>query len=91
MSVWEIAMLVSRKRLELTVDLEVWLRQAESLPYLHFVPLDNGIAIRSVILADFPHPDPVDRIIAATALVLEMPLVTKDRKLRGYSPLRTIW
>jgi PIN domain nuclease of toxin-antitoxin system len=37
-----------------------------------------------------PHPDPADRIIAATALSLGASLVTKDEKLRSYALLRTI-
>jgi PIN domain nuclease of toxin-antitoxin system len=35
-------------------------------------------------------PDMPDRIIAATALHLGLPLVTRDRKIRG-ADLETIW
>jgi PIN domain nuclease of toxin-antitoxin system len=36
-------------------------------------------------------PDMPDRIIAATAMSLNLPLVTRDEKLRNFSPLTTIW
>lgn len=55
------------------------------------VPLTNAIAVEAVRLPDFPHVDPADRIIAATALSLGAELVSKDEKLRGYPALRTIW
>lgn len=32
-----------------------------------------------------------DRVIAATALAYGCPLITKDKTLRSYSPLKTVW
>lgn len=32
-----------------------------------------------------------DRVIAATALTYDCPLITKDKTLRRYSPLKTVW
>jgi len=90
-SSWEIALLVERGRLRLALDVRDWISHCEALPFLTFVPLGNAIAIESVRLPDFPHADPADRIIAATALSLGAELVTKDDKLRNYPHLRTIW
>jgi PIN domain nuclease of toxin-antitoxin system len=90
-SAWEIAMLVERGRLRLALDVRDWLYRCESLPFLHFMPVTNAIAVESVRLPDFPHADPADRIIAATALSLGAPLITKDDKLRNYPQLKTIW
>jgi PIN domain nuclease of toxin-antitoxin system len=91
MSTWEVAMLVMAGRLELSMDVDDWVARSESLPFLKFVPVSNRIAIRSTRLTDYPHKDPADRIIVATALSLGFPLVTKDRKLRDYPHLETIW
>jgi PIN domain nuclease of toxin-antitoxin system len=37
------------------------------------------------------NPDPADRFLAATALEHDLVLVTADRSLREYRPLRTLW
>jgi PIN domain nuclease of toxin-antitoxin system len=84
-------MLVSRKRLTLTIDVADWIAKVEALPFLSFVPVDNRIAVRAVELQDFPHRDPADRIIAATTLGLGASLVTADARLRAYRPLKTVW
>ena len=90
-SSWEIALLVERGRLRLALDVRDWICRCEALPFLTFVPVSNAIAIESVRLPDFPHADPADRIIAATALSLGAALVTKDDKLRNYPHVKTIW
>jgi len=88
---WEIALLVERGRLRLALDVRDWLCRCEALPFVSFVAVSNAIAVESVRLPDFPHADPADRIIAATALSLGAALVTKDEKLRKYPYLKTIW
>jgi PIN domain nuclease of toxin-antitoxin system len=90
-SLWEIAMLVDRNRLELTIPVNVWIAHVQELPWLSFIPVDNRIAVRSVFLDGFPHRDPADRIIVATTLGLNGTLVTADARLRAYKPLRTTW
>jgi PIN domain nuclease of toxin-antitoxin system len=91
MSVWEVAMLVARGRLKLTMDVDQWVARSEALPFLTFVPVDNRVAMASVRLPPPLHKDPADRIIAATALKLGIPLVTKDQRLLDYEPVHTIW
>lgn len=90
-SLWEVAMLVSAGRLTLTMELDAWIGQVESLPFLTFLPVDNRVAVRSVMLSGFAHRDPADRIIAATALGSGATLVTADARLRGYAALKTVW
>ena len=90
-SAWEIAMLVTAGRLELTMDVDTWMARVESYPGVTFVPVDNRIALRAVLLDGFPHRDPADRIIVATALGLGATLITADERIQEYRPLRTIW
>ena len=90
-SAWEIAMLVRAGRLELTLDVSDWIAKCEAAPFIRFVPVDNRIALRSVELPSFPHSDPADRIIVATALTLGASLVTSDKRLANYDPIKTIW
>ncbi|CAN5515055.1 type II toxin-antitoxin system VapC family toxin [soil metagenome] len=90
-SIWEVAMLVAGGRLEFTMPADVWIAQVESLPFLTFLPVDNRIAVRAVQLEEFPHRDPADRIITATALGAGATLATADARLRGYAKLDTVW
>ena len=90
-SAWELALLVTKKRLTLTLDVTDWIAKSESLPFIQFMPVTNSIAVKSVNLPLPLHPDPADRIIIATALSVGAPLVTKDKKLLSYAPVGTIW
>ena len=90
-SVWEVAQLVEQNRLQLTMDVTDWVAKSEALPFVHFIPVDNTIAIKSVQLPGSFHPDPADRIVIATAVILGFPLVTRDERIRRYSHVRTLW
>lgn len=90
-SSWEIALLVRKGRLELTMPVEDWVERSEALPFIQFVPLDNRIALRSNHLPGEIHDDPADRIIIATAQTLGVPLVSKDTRIRDYPHVETIW
>lgn len=90
-SVWEVAQLTIRGRLELTMDYRDWITQAEHLPFLNFVPIDNKIALKSVQLPSPLHQDPADRLIIATAMMLGAPLITKDKQISKYPHVTTIW
>jgi PIN domain nuclease of toxin-antitoxin system len=90
-SCWEIALLVRKGRLELTMPVEDWIARSEALPFVQFVPLDNRIGLRANQLPGEIHDDPADRIIIATALTLGAPLVSKDTRIRDYPHVETIW
>ena len=90
-STWEIALLVARERLALTIDVRDWIRKTEGLPFVRFMPVDNTIALRSVSLPGLFHQDPADRIITATAMTMGIPLVTRDNKILSYPHVQTIW
>jgi PIN domain nuclease of toxin-antitoxin system len=91
MSCWEVALLVRKGKLELTIPVEDWISRSEALPWVQFVPLDNRIALRCNHLPGEFHEDPADRVIVATALILGSPLVSKDTRIRDYSHVETIW
>lgn len=90
-SSWEIALLVERGRLKLALDVRDWLSRCEAIPFISFIPVNTAIAVESVRLPDFPHADPADRIVTATALSLGAQLVTKDEKIRAYKNIKTVW
>ena len=90
-SVWEIAMLVSRSRLRLTLPVDLWLASLAALPHLQFIPVGNQVVIRAAGMDDCPSRDPADRMIVATAILLGAPLITGDRRLRSFDALTTVW
>jgi PIN domain nuclease of toxin-antitoxin system len=91
MSAWEVAMLVAKGRLQLTMEVGDWIRASEALPFIQFVPVTNAIAFKAVRLPMKSLIDPVDRIIIATAMDLDLALITKDRKIRKDAPVKTVW
>jgi len=90
-SAWEVALLVARGRLQLTMEVDEWVARSESLPFFQFIPLNNTIAVKSVALPGPLHADPADRVIIATAHSLGAPIITKDKRLRAYSHIKTVW
>src|ERR1700679_489412 len=64
---WEIALLVSKKRLLLSSDVMDWVNEVLAKPGISLVPLEPKIAIASTRLPFDMHPDPADRILVATA------------------------
>jgi PIN domain nuclease of toxin-antitoxin system len=90
-SAWEIAMLVERGKLVLSMDVGSWLSTVAQIDAVHFLAVDVEVAIKSVDLPGDFHKDPADRMIVATARKLAVPLVTKDDKIRAYAHVKTIW
>ena len=90
-STWEIALLIKKGRLTLTMDIDDWIDTVASIEVVRFVPIDNDVAIQSVRLPGEFHPDPADRMITALARHLSVALVTSDEKIRAYKHVKTIW
>ncbi len=55
------------------------------------IELTVGIADKLSQIPRSVVPDMPDRIIAATALYLNLPLVTKDHKVQALTSIQTIW
>ncbi len=90
-SLWEIATLVDLGRLGFDRDVEAWLEQALDETGVGVEPVGAEIAVRSTRIAANFHGDPVDRLIAATAIVREATLVTADRHLLNCPAVKTVW
>lgn len=90
-SAWEVAVLVKKGRIQLTLGVRDWIAKTEGLPFVRFVPVTNRIAVQSVELPGVFHDDPADRLITATALTMGATLITKDRKILEYEHVKTLW
>ena len=81
-STWEALLLHSKGRIHLKVNL------AESTQGTMEAPPTHEIALAASHLT--MHKDHADRLIAATAQVLDMILVTADEKLLGLGNIKTL-
>ena len=75
---WELAKLVQRGRVDIDLDDHDVVR---ALNRVHVWPIDLAVARASTRL-DFDS-DPADELIAATSVVHNVPLLTRDRVIRG--------
>jgi PIN domain nuclease of toxin-antitoxin system len=69
----------------------LWLRRAASSPHLEVLPLTVDVVIESERLGSSFPPDPADCLIAATARVHDLTLVTSDAAIRKSRAVRTLW
>jgi PIN domain nuclease of toxin-antitoxin system len=79
-SVVEIQSLIYKKRIGVTQPAEVWIRSGLAGAPVLEAPVTFEIALAAEAFREWI-PDPVDRILVATAMVLELTLVTADKKL----------
>jgi PIN domain nuclease of toxin-antitoxin system len=79
-SLWEVAMLAQRGRLDLGVPLRTWLDVASHPRTVRIVPISVAVAVESAALPK-TLSDPADRIIVATSRVTDLLLLTHDRAI----------
>ncbi len=89
-SLWEIAMLVAKSRLDPGAELTQFLHDMIQARGLRVLPITPEIAALAQS-AQFTHGDPADRIISATALYHQAKLVTADARLRKLKTLEVVW
>jgi PIN domain nuclease of toxin-antitoxin system len=90
-SVWEIAKKVEKKQLVLDRPLDQWLDVAVTRPGLGLWELTRSILVQSCGLPQPFHGDPADQILVATARQREAVLVTRDRRIRRYAHVKSVW
>jgi len=89
-SIWELGVKIKRRKLELPMTIDEFARRIELGAVVELVPVDTSIWLRSLRLA-WRHRDPADRIIVSTALVKQVPILSKDQALRSCREVVTIW
>ena len=82
---WEMSLLLEADQLELDEPLaEIWRRDTDSDAF-RIADLSAEILIESNRLPGELHRDPADRIFAATARMMDLTLVTRDKRLLAYA------
>jgi PIN domain nuclease of toxin-antitoxin system len=67
-----------------------WIRDLEETRGLRVLPTTTAVALRAAELHGTLR-DPMDCLIAATALTHGVPLVTKDERIQRSGVVTTIW
>ena len=88
-SCWEVAKLVEKNRLDLSISVDRWLEKATNHSNVRVLDLTIPIIVRSTQLEGF-HNDPADQIIVATAKIYDCPLLTADNKIINYPHVNTL-
>jgi PIN domain nuclease of toxin-antitoxin system len=82
-SLWEIAKLAARRRLELAQPLDECLRQIETSSLWVVLALTGRIAAESTRLGTSFPADPADQLVVATARCHGLTLLTADDRIRS--------
>ncbi|HUG27850.1 MAG TPA: type II toxin-antitoxin system VapC family toxin [Gemmatimonadales bacterium] len=80
-SVWEVGMLVRKRRITLDRPVRQWIDEALHMPGVRVAEFTPEIAIEAALLDAAELNDPVDRFLVAAAQVLGATLVTQDRMI----------
>lgn len=90
-SLWEIAMLIEKGRVQVGVDCQSFINLILQANKTRVQPITPHIATLSVQLPPEIGKDPADRLIVATALAENVPLLSADRNLQNIASIATIW
>jgi len=85
----ELTTLASKGRIQLGLSLESILQEIEARFVI--LPIRSRACARAMSFPTTYPKDPADRIIAATALVEGLSLITADREIRRSKLVPTIW
>lgn len=89
-SIWELGVKVQRGKLELGLSVDELARRLAQSGVVELVPVDTKTWLQSLALP-WAHRDPADRVIVATALQRDVPVLTKDAAIRDFHGVRSIW
>ncbi len=90
-STWETLVLARKGRVALEPSPSEWVLDALRRSAPTAAPLSHSVALRSEALEGFKSQDPADRFLVATALELDLTLVTADMAMHDFSPVTTLW
>lgn len=90
-SLWELALLVEKKRLSLDRELLPWMLDALGDARLELLPLTPAIVATAHQFRGALDGDPGDRLIAATAVVEGATLATKDARITESGVVSVVW
>lgn len=90
-SLWEIAMLIHKKRIEINTTASLFLNTYIKSRKIAVASITPEIAELSVTLEPKINSDPADRVIAATSIIHNAKLITTDTNLKKSKIIQTLW
>jgi PIN domain nuclease of toxin-antitoxin system len=85
---WEIAMLLKVRRLELRESFSAWSERLFAQHGFALAAVDRQMIIEAYY---YPFPDPFDSVITATAKAMVLPLITNDRNIHASRFVEIYW
>ncbi|EDY82582.1 hypothetical protein VDG1235_2205 [Verrucomicrobiia bacterium DG1235] len=89
-SIWELGVKIRNKKLDIGMSIREYAEKIRRLGSIEIVPVTESIWIRNLEL-EWDHRDPADRTIVATALTLDLPILSKDKIIRTFKGVKSIW
>ena len=88
-SCWEISLLLEKERIKLKYPFDDWIQKALSAYNVNLINLDLDVILIYHKPVDF-HSDPADKLITATLICKNIPLLTFGKKLIEFKGLKTL-
>ena len=89
LTIWETLVIAAKRRVRLEPEPGAWILRALRAIPLKEAPLTHEVALETRKI-QLPDRDPADRLLAATARVFELTLVTADERLIRAKGLPTL-
>ncbi len=88
-TLWELAWLAENHRIQIAGSVEAFVR--ETISRVIVMPMTPEIVALGVRLPETFPRDPADRLIASTAIIDGLALVTADERIRQSKVVQTLW
>jgi PIN domain nuclease of toxin-antitoxin system len=89
-SIWELGVKIQRGKLEIGISIDEFARRIRKSGIIELLAVTTATWLRSLEL-DWEHRDPADRVIVATALLQDVPLITADSEIRRFRGVSCVW
>jgi PIN domain nuclease of toxin-antitoxin system len=86
---WEMLLLVENGDVQLSMTFDEWVERLFAYPMFMSLPFDNDVVLKCRELVFIK--DPFDKAIVASALHIDVPLISNDMELHKYKPCQLFW
>ena len=84
-TVWEVGNLLRKRKLQFAITLGDWVRGFDDIGGFRHIAVTAEVVVEADALPGDFHDDPADRFLVATARLLDVPFVTRDKRILDYA------